>query len=157
MNDSQSPNTPENNFAPVVAAPVRKPFRLQFSLLGLLGLTTVVCIATGLLFAVPPEIGSLAAVGINIALPVVLTTVAMHGRGYQRTFCVGALFPAGVALTGIGISYSYAVLVLGIGFMIENADLQWRIANAMVWGMIPACGLLAVVVRRIVEQREPQS
>ena len=153
MNDSRSANQIDGGgVANAVRDPTPSSSPFQFSILGLLGLMTCVGVATGLLFAVPAWIGGIASVLVNIAMPCVLTTIAIHGQGYQRTFCVGALFPAGVAIFGVGLGF--ALTWIDPSSMLHaNLTAASRISNAIVWGMIPACGLLAMVTRYLVEAR----
>jgi len=67
----------------------------QFSLKTLLVVTTSVAVGLSSLVAAPAVINLIAATCFLMLLPVVLTVVLVYGRGYQRTFCIGAMFPSG--------------------------------------------------------------
>ncbi len=67
----------------------------QFSLKTLFLVTIGVAVGVSLLFAAPMIVNAIAAGCFLLLLPAVLTVVLICGRGYTRTFCIGALFPAG--------------------------------------------------------------
>jgi len=74
------------------------PRRLQYTLRTLFALTTAAAIACAVFFTLPPWVSIVAAVCVVISMPAVLTVMLVYGRGYTRTFCIGALFPAGLLL-----------------------------------------------------------
>ena len=67
---------------------------LQFSLSTLFGLTAAVAITCSLFFSMPAVAAMPLMVLISVGLPAALTMVLIYRRGYQRAFCIGALFPA---------------------------------------------------------------
>ena len=71
---------------------------VQFSLRSMFLLTAVVAVACSVLFVLPLIVAVPVLLLLVIAVPAVLTTKVVYGTGYQRTFCIGALFPAGVVL-----------------------------------------------------------
>jgi hypothetical protein len=70
----------------------------QFGLLHMLVLTAVVAVLCALIFAVPDWLSVIAAFCLMVLLPMLLTVGIIYGRGYQRTFSIGGLFPAGALL-----------------------------------------------------------
>lgn len=70
----------------------------QFTLRALLGATALVALFGGLLFAAPPVVRGLTAIALMLLMPMVWTVVLTYGRGYVRTFAIGALLPSGVVL-----------------------------------------------------------
>jgi hypothetical protein len=80
-----------------VSPEVRRPF-LQFSLSTMFWITTVTAVICAILFPMPAVIAIPLILLITVALPAVLTTVIIYGGSYQRTFCIGAMFPSGIFL-----------------------------------------------------------
>ncbi len=74
------------------------PATYQFSLRAMLGLTALVALFCGLLFAAPPVVRWFAAMTLNLVMPMAWTVVLTYRRGCVRTFAIGALFPAGLLL-----------------------------------------------------------
>ena len=74
--------------------PTRPP-RFQFTISQMIVLTTVVAIFCAATFAVPTWLSIMLANCFGLLVPMVLTVVLVYGHGYERTFCIGALFPAG--------------------------------------------------------------
>ncbi len=91
----------------------RPPF--QYSLATLLIVTIVVAVACTIFFAFPVWVGVVAAICVVIFTPVVLTIVVLHRPGYARTFCTGALFPAGIYFVVFGIYGTFVPLSLVSG------------------------------------------
>jgi len=131
-----------------------EPRPLQFSLQGMFLLMTVLAVAFSLLLAAPPVVRFIGAAFFLLALPTVLTVVLIYGRGYARTFCIGALFPAGTMLWPFGSGVP--MIMYGMGGDLGGAG--WipalYVAAAYVVSMI--FGAIAVVVRRLVESRLQQ-
>lgn len=67
---------------------------LQFSLGTAFALLTLVGLTLGILFAMPQEEPVLLMLPILMFAPMVFTICAVYGRGYLRTFAIGAGFPA---------------------------------------------------------------
>lgn len=130
----------------------------QYGLGSLLGLTAVVAVACSLFFSMPPAVATPALAIIAMALPCVFTTVAIYGRGYQRTFSIGALFPAGVML----VCTSLMLLIHSISAYQNRVD-QWatfaekvgpyyRPYVAASWGASLVFGGLSALVRWLTER-----
>ncbi len=128
----------------------RRRGRLQFSLRGLLVLMTVSAFVCGLLFAAPAWVGLLLVVFQCTAMPVAVTVMIIYGRGYLRTFAIGAMFPGFLALF-----YSYAVLLSGLGDL-DDESLQTRLMLAAylvgLFVVMALYGGTAMVVRWLVER-----
>jgi hypothetical protein len=79
-------------------AAVDSPPPFQFGIRSLLWATLVTARACAVLFPMPAEFAIPLMFAISMGLPVVLTTIIIYGSSYQRTFCIGAMFPAGLFL-----------------------------------------------------------
>ena len=88
---------PETNFKPSKVG--RAPF--QYSLRTMFILMTVLAFALSGIFAGPPWLSVLTGLFLGVAAPTILTIALIYGRGYVRTFSIGALFPAGLTLIGL--------------------------------------------------------
>lgn len=137
------------------SAPVAKP-SFQYSLLTLFVLTTVLGVAFSLLFASPGWVRLLSALCVVVTLPAVLTVMLIYGRGYGRTFAIGALFPSGMTFCSTALVFTYATFALGaLGYDHWDEFPQFGHASGVfvvfTLGLSIAVGLLAVVVRRKVE------
>ena len=123
----------------------------QFDLKTLFLVMTAMAVALSLLVAVPPIVRFISAGFLVLALPLVLTVVLIYGRGYRRTFCIGALFPAGLAVWPLG---SYCPL-LAFGLTgsggLEDAGYVPAIFVAITFAASGVFGLMAIGVRRLVE------
>jgi hypothetical protein len=93
----------------------------QFSLRSFLVVMTVAAIGCGLLFGAPIVFGFLLLFFLFTAAPLVLTIAIVYGRGYLRTFAIGAMFPGFLALL-----YSYVLLASGFDGL-DDDDLESRI------------------------------
>jgi hypothetical protein len=130
------------------------PSRPQFSLRMLLFVVVIVCLAAATLSPLPAgqEIASYAQILLRamlcIALPAMLTTGAIHERGYRRTFFVGALFPTATALLTVcvGIAGQWDTIIYGPSEMLSlwqsTQGRAWFIAG--LWAFAPVCGLVCV-------------
>lgn len=140
-------------------AQLRRP-KLQFSVRALLGLTVCVAVACSVLFAMPDQASVAVIVVISVLLPALLTTGAIHGGTYQRTFCIGALFPtAFMLLTFTLFSYYWLPMVLGrnivpLGGPEQEANLAFwfRVHAGASWAMSIIVGLLCLALRRLTEK-----
>lgn len=80
------------------------PNRFQFTLSQLIVLMTLVAVFCASAISVPGWLSLILAACFSILLPMAFTVGVVYGRGYQRTFSIGALFPSGlVGLQGIGM------------------------------------------------------
>jgi len=68
--------------------------RWQFSLTTLLILTAVVAVTSAAVSAPPSWVSGLALGFLSFAFPTAFVLVIVHGEGYWRTFCIGALVPS---------------------------------------------------------------
>ena len=74
----------------------------QYSMTTLLLVTAGTAMALAVLVSFPSTIAVPVLICLTIAIPAVLCVVAIYGSGYQRTFCIGALFPTGIMLYTTG-------------------------------------------------------
>jgi hypothetical protein len=130
--------------------------RLQFSIRTLLWVTLATAIALAILVSSPSVVAVPVMMCLTIAIPAILTVVVIYGSGYQRTFCVGALFPTGIALYATG-------WLLGLSlFEPPSIDLDsldgwldffdgigsaYRAYTGCAWLLAIAVGSIAVAVR----------
>lgn len=78
---------------------------MQFSCIGVPVTIVVVALPWIVLAVIPDVAAGIVIVPASLLTPIVLTTIVVYGRGYLRTFCIGALFPAAVFFIAMGLSY----------------------------------------------------
>jgi hypothetical protein len=139
--------------------PLVRPF--QFTLRTLLSLTTVVAVVCSGLFAPAVWMVALTLLVLGMLGPMALTVALIYGRGYLRTFCIGALFPAAPILL-LDLYYGMMV-VAGLcdgGFHQFTADgdansaetrMTMAVAVVVIVGIVVLAGLLAMGVRWVVQ------
>lgn len=137
---------------------ISRPRRLQYTLRTLFALTTAAAIACAVFFALPPWVSVVAAVCVVVSMPVVLTVMLIYGRGYTRTFSIGALFPAGFCL--LAPMVSYFALALAAEYYENMFDgLEPNIVVLVFlnvyFAVVLGNGLLAVGIRRLMEAGQP--
>ena len=137
------------------------PGPFQYTLGTLMAATALFCVALALLVSSPGWVRVLTALCLSTMLPGLLTAGLIYGRGYTRAFCIGALFPSGVAFVACG-------LVLAFGFWglvvdgwpnadeFDEAGYAPGILTAITWGLSAVVGVLAVGVRWKIEARRRQ-
>ena len=108
--------------------------------------TAVVC---AVLFPMPDVIAIPIILWITVALPAVLTTIIIYGGGYQRTFCVGTLFPSAIILLMMPFG-GRGLFMFGLP---GGEDFLFRLAVGIFWVSSLLIGLVCVGVRRLVEKR----
>lgn len=141
-----------------------RPHRFQFALSTLFLVTTIVAVLCALVFRVPVKVGMPAVMCLLVSTPVVLTVVLIYGRAYARTFSVGAMFPAGLMFLSLLLSaHGFDVVLVDtieefIGPVRPGpnyARIYPFVLMATYSALLVGNGLLAVLVRRLVEPREP--
>ncbi|MBN2578494.1 MAG: hypothetical protein JXB10_05835 [Pirellulales bacterium] len=131
----------------------------QFSLGALMAVITAAAVACSLFISMPNVYATPALIFISVGLPAVLTTVAVYGRGYKRTFCLGALFPAGTMLvctgfmTFVHVVSAYQNNVRSVMEFIDKVGPYYRPFVGFAWGACLIIGLLCMIVRRLAEGR----
>jgi hypothetical protein len=118
-------------------------------------LMTATALGLGFLVAAPLGLLALTAMLLSIAVPMVLTIGLIYGRGWLRTFCIGALFPAGILFLS-----AVPMLVVSVFDGFDGGpggdDVEERLFQGLfvvVAGIvIAAFGLLAIWVRWAVER-----
>ena len=134
-----------------------RPF--QFTLRTTFIVMTAAALTMSATMAAPAFLAGLCLVAWFVILPVILTVVVIYGRGYQRTFCIGALFPATSCLLGTG-AFVALMWVFPEDASSVLTDLRdkhlYRIAMVLMATLLAAvvAGLLAIWVRRLVERPE---
>ncbi len=128
----------------------------QFSLKTMFLATTGVAVGMSLLFAAPRIVNLIAATCFFLLLPAVLTVVLVYGRGYQRTFCIGALFPAGL---GCGSPFGASMPVMMTYGLIDSGRAASvyhpGVSVAVIYAFSMLFGVIAIGIRRRLEW--PQS
>ncbi len=135
--------------------PSPSPGRLQFSLRTMLIIMTGFAATLSGVFAGPDWMRMITAVFFTTAVTIVLVVVLVYGRGYQRTFCIGALFPSGLVTYQIGGSaFMRATYGMGPDEMTELLAAIFLLAYCLV---VLCGGLLAMGVRWMVESSHRDS
>ena len=125
----------------------------QFGLSTLLIVMVLVAVSCSLFFRMPNVPATFALLTISLALPAVLTTVLIYAAGYRRTFCLGALFPAGAMLVCSCLMimiHAISAFQNNIGIWIEFADKvgpYYRPFVGTAWVASIFTGVLCVFVR----------
>jgi hypothetical protein len=133
-------------------------FVFQFGLSTMLILTVLVAVSCSLFFSMPNKPGTIALMVITLALPAVFATVLIYGRGYRRTFCLGALFPSGVMM----VCTSLMVMIHAISAYQNTVDTWTQFADkvgpyyrpfvGLAWVSSILIGLLCVLIRLLTER-----
>jgi hypothetical protein len=138
--------------------PVRDP-PFQFTLGSLLIVSTVFAVLCSLIFSGYAWVCLLTMTFLGVLAPMVLTVGLIYGRGKTRTFCIGALFPAGVVMC-LDVFYLFYLLLepRSIWLMMELDErvardtapyLFFTVMGAL--ALIVAAGPVALGVRWMVE------
>jgi len=134
----------------------------QYSLKTLLLVTLATAVALGILVSTPSGIAVPVMICLTIAIPALLTVVVVYGSGYQRTFCIGALFPTCTALYVTGWFLGLVQLELTDNSprivddwleLCEGMGSVYRVYTANAWLLAILIGAAAVGVRRQLESR----
>ncbi len=132
--------------------PERRPF--QFSLRTMFIVTAVVALICGGLFAPLQFVAFGTMAALAILIPMALTIAIVYARGYLRTFCVGAMFPAGTVLLPL-LMENGLYLPLSALSSTDPLDQEGRVAVAIYVALylafIVLCGLVAIGVRWMIE------
>jgi hypothetical protein len=143
-----------------VSATEPEQFEFQFGLSTLLIVMVLVAVACSLFFQIPPIYATFALIAISLALPAVLCTVLVYGRGYRRTFCLGALFPSGVMLVCTSLmvmihaisAYQNDISLSKLNEFAEKVAPYYLPFVATAWIAGIQIGMLCVLVRLLVER-----
>jgi len=131
--------------------------RLQFSLRAMLALTALVAVASAVLFTMPDYLAVPIIIVSTIALPALLTAALVYGNSWQRSFCVGAMFPAGMMFfcTLVVVMYCLDVDFENPGEFCESVTLQYssyRLYAGVSWVLSITIGLFTVALRRALQR-----
>ncbi len=144
--NQDSPKADELN----TGVPPEAPFRFQFSLLSMFVVTTGVAVTCSLTFTMPDVAAIPLFVLFSMILTGVLITAIIYGRGYQRTFYIGALVPFGVLL--FALSFASVIFLLDGPPSRANPS-TCRLAVAGFWASSILVGASCVGVRLLIERR----
>ena len=139
------------------SAAAGRPGPPQFGLRALFAVTLIAAVSCSLFFSMPPAVATVALVAVSLVLPAVLTTAAIYIRGYWRTFCIGALFPAGTMLLCTAIVlviHSISAYQNNVGVWLEFAERvapYYRPYVGACWAGCLSVGLIAMFVRWLAE------
>jgi hypothetical protein len=131
--------------------------KFQFSLRDLFGATAALAICLALLLGSPGIIRVVTILVLIDLLPMLLTVGTVYGRGYMRTFCIGALFPVGpafVVLAMFKIYYGMAILSAeweDFWDAVDEVSTGPAILTAVLVGLSVLFGVLAVFFRHLIE------
>jgi len=124
------------------------PPRFQFSPLSMFAVTTAVAVVCSLAFSMSDMVAIPLFLLFSVVLTAVLITIIVYGRGYQRTFCIGAVVPFGVLLLTLGF--------VGAILFLEGPRTQpstYRLVVCGCWLSSLLVGVVCVGVRWLVERR----
>jgi hypothetical protein len=136
---------------------------LQYSLRTMFIVMTVVAVVLSGVFAGPGWFSLLTGLVLAVLAPMVLTVAIIYGRSHLRTFCIGALFPAGVvfiAVVPLLFDLTYFIAQRPRRIVGASGETGWFVGVSIVvaGAVIVVSGLVAVGVRWMVEapQRREQ-
>ena len=129
------------------------PPHFQFSLFSMFVVTTGVAITCSLTFTMPAVAAIPLFALFSVILMAVLITVIVYGRGYQRTFCIGAVVPFGVLLVG----FAFAAVIVFVGDNPRGDDILSRLTVVGFWGSSILAGASSAGVRWLIERRRAAS
>jgi hypothetical protein len=107
---------------------------------------------------VPSFLAALGILTLAFLIPVVLAVVVVEGQGYQRAFCLGALFPCSVYLLLMALIFGRRILMdFGGGGVLRVLDevSESHVFTGLVWLFAVFTGLVAVGVRALIERCQP--
>jgi len=127
---------------------------LRFNIRGLLTITAITAVAIGIVFNASDFIAGVMLLSLTFGLPAWFTVVLVYGRGLQRTFAIGAIFPAGVCLVLFSLAMFGDVIFGGpisryrefVEFF-NGVGNKFRGLAAIQWALMIVVGLLSIVLR----------
>ena len=134
----------------------RRGGAFQYSLRTLFVLTTALAVLCSLLFASPGWVRFFSGQFAFAILPAVLVVMLVYGRGYTRTFALGALFPAAACFLASGVMHLYiSIEVIDYRFPdfddLDEVGIAFGVFVLTVGAASLISGLIAVGVRWLVE------
>ena len=141
------------------STPPRGPW--QFSMKTLLVVTAATAVALAIVVSLPNAIAVPVMLCLAIGIPAFLTVIVIYGSGYQRTFCIGALFPACAMLHATGWLLFFSIIegpgnLEDLGRWLEFFDeisAPYRVYTGAAWLLAIVVGFVAVGVRWQLEAR----
>jgi hypothetical protein len=147
--------------APEIKAGPTKPggAPFQYSLRTMLAVTAFLAVSCSLLFASPGWVRVAGALCLTLILPAMLTVLLVYGRGYVRTFCIGAVFPSGITLLSTAVILAYITFAIAFNTAriwqalgtLEDVGYSPAIFVGISWGLSVLVGLIGVGVRWSIE------
>ena len=145
---------------------VRRPEHepLQYSLATVLLIITFAAACFSAVLAGSGTVRLVVVLVLMVTIPMVLTVLLVYGRGYLRTFCIGALFPSGVFFLGGGsqlVNFLRFRKDMDLLLAGNSGDVrqEWLAIAILIYGaVILVFGLVAVLIRWRLEapRRESQ-
>ncbi len=126
---------------------------MQFCCIGVPVTLVVIALPWIVLVAIPDVAAGILILLASLLTPIVLTTILVYGRGYLRTFCIGALFPAGVFFIGMGLTYPRMIGRWPGRYSIWDFFEEFGEAahlTGFVWTFVVLSGLLAMGTRFLI-------
>ena len=134
------------------------PPRFQFGIAALLWVMLISALVLTIVLRLPSVVAIPVILFISMGvLPAVWTTLIIYGRGYRRTFGIGAMFPAGICLFFALIEtlvhgpnfyrWSSPSAILGVD------EFAFRFEFCGFWASSLLVGVVCMGVRRLVEKR----
>jgi hypothetical protein len=129
--------------------PEPRPF--QFTLRTMFIITTVAAVGCAAAFWPTEGVRAIAVLYLIVVTPMAITVALIYGRGYVRTFCIGALFPA--VATILFFIYFFIGELIGAG---DDQAARYKIATFMgaYLMLVSISGVLAMGIRWMVESPE---
>ncbi len=104
------------------AAPIAEHRPFQFSLRTMFIVTTLVAVVCSGLFAPVTYIVVATIAGLIVLAAVALTVAIIYARGYLRTFCVGAIFPASMVFVVLVLACMFYFTTITPGSPVSLSD-----------------------------------
>jgi hypothetical protein len=144
-------DTPASEHSTVDKRTHQPPPRFQFSIATLLLITTATAVVCALVFQIPSNISLPAMVFLSVAVfPAMWTTMIVFGRGYQRAFGIGAMFPAIILVF-------FGVIMIGESNVLSSSGPRFdrssddyfilRLVLLLCWTSDVVVGLVCMAVR----------
>jgi hypothetical protein len=139
-----------------------QPRPFQFSLRAIFIVMTALAVVCSGLFAGPVWATVLTGFLLVILTAVAFTVAVVYGRGYLRTFSVGAIFPCGMLSAWLAMNSYYFIasgeLQYGPSGLGTSMSLRARVYVGIITGSVLTatlvCGLFAMLVRWVVERSQ---
>ena len=135
-----------------------QPPRFQFSLKTQLWVVTGIAVLLGIGVSLPLKIVAIVVASVLAILPAALTTGLVYGRDDVRAFCIGGLFPAGVAVRGLYLGGMAGANRDMLGGLAGNLEGLLTMALTLIPVLVATIGsgFLCVWIRRVLIRRQSE-